>query len=128
MLEFAKLLSEAGMHMWASGLTKDGLRLLKAAEGILDRINYDEESHIRSGINTVIAVLNDNVGISQRREGLWRREKALHNRQAYQKRTAPKDFTQEDDILLYNAWADLACSYFQFHWYSKAERSGISAC
>ncbi|PVH88848.1 hypothetical protein DL98DRAFT_580399 [Cadophora sp. DSE1049] len=120
-LEFAMLLSNARIYMWAEGLTKEGLQLLQAAKGVLDKIKYKGESLTRSRINTVISVLNDNVGISQRQEGLRRRESALRDRQAYQKRTAPQDFTQEDDILLHNAWADLACSYLQLHRCEGAE-------
>ncbi|KAK4697613.1 hypothetical protein P7C71_g481, partial [Lecanoromycetidae sp. Uapishka_2] len=117
--KFAGLLSDAGINQWARGFTRDGLLLLKTAEQVLDTIHFDGSHVMRADINTIIALMYDNTGISTRAEGLGRREVALEIR-----KTQVEDVTHVSDVedtLLYNAWLDYAISLLQYNRYKEAE-------
>ena len=129
--EFASLLSDAGINQWARGFTRDGLLLLETAEQVLDAISsedfrsFDDSESMRADINTIIALMHDNTGISKRADGLKRRTIALDIRK---KRTANlAQITRVEETLLYNAWLDYAISLLQYNRYQEAEPI-LSSC
>ena len=119
-IEFAKLLSDAGINMWERGLAQDGLHLLRSAEQLLDRLHCDEKL-LRSNIHVVIALLVMSMGIEFRQESRDRMWQALQIREEYRKNTQPAQYTRNDAILLHNAWSDYGCALHQLHDYKAAE-------
>ena len=129
--KFASLLSDAGINQWARGFTRDGLLLLETAEQVLDEISSDasrsfvDSDIMRADINTIIALMHDNTGISTRAEGLKKRKIALDIRK---KRTESlTQVSRNEEILLYNAWLDYAISLLQYNRYQEAEPI-LSSC
>ncbi|KKY18839.1 putative transcriptional xre family [Diplodia seriata] len=124
-VDFAQLLYDAGMSMWDRSGTKDAIVLLQTAESILDQLDFDLNGRLRADVHCIFGLLNDNAGISQRAESLKRREKQLSIRQKYALSITSKNQTlpMDDDILLYNAKMDYACSLLQ--WTRFDEAAGI---
>lgn len=118
-IEFAQLLSDAGINQWERGVTREGLSLLRTAEEVLDSVAFDVNDVMRADIHTIIGLMYDNTGLSDRREARMRRQKALQIRQMQISQQAEP--RHDDEVLLYNAWMDLAISHLQFHDFSKAE-------
>lgn len=118
-IEFAQILSDAGMNQWERGVTREGLLLLRTAEEVLDSISFDTNAVMRADIHTIIACMYDNTGLSNRKESVLRREKALKIRETRCK-ASPKP-RRDDEVLLYNAHMDYAISLLQSHNYTDAE-------
>ena len=117
--KFAGLLSDAGINQWARGFTRDGLLLLTTAERVLDAVHNDVSSIMRAEINTMIALMHDNTGISTRAEGYRRRKVALDIRKESVENLS--QVAQVEEQLLYNAWLDYAISLLQYNKYQEAE-------
>jgi tetratricopeptide (TPR) repeat protein len=117
-LELAQLFYDAAFNCWERQSSQDGMLLLDTAERILDDLKYDQNARIRAHILAIGALVRDNIGISKKREGLMKREKALEIRQWIVDHIKPVSRT--DEILLYNAMSDLAESHLHNYDHSKA--------
>lgn len=118
-IDFAKLLSAAGVNQWEQGITKEGSELLCTAEEILESDSLDDSSVMRANIHCILGLMTDSIGITQRREGFDRRLKLLSIRQNFISES--KSCTRGEEILLYNAYTDLACSLIQYNDYKQVE-------
>lgn len=118
-IDFAQLLTDAGMDQFECGDTKQGLLLLKTAEKVLDTGSPDDAQVIRSDIHAMIAIMYDNTGITNRREALERRKIALSTRtKIFNEAKQP---TRKDQTLLYNSEMEYAISLLHYHRYRDAE-------
>ena len=120
-IEFALLLSDIGLNVWDRGLSDSAKSLLKAAEKVLDSIEWDENSKERSDIYVLLGILTDTVGISQRAEGLSYRQKAHDIRKRHYDSKQGKEISLEEDIRYHNTVTDLACSHQQYNRYAEIE-------
>jgi tetratricopeptide (TPR) repeat protein len=118
-VSFAQLLYDVGMNMWDRGLADDGQKVLTTAEEILDAVRIPQEHILRANINLVLSLFGEDVGISCRRETLQRRERALNIRQSLWDATPLDQRSHDDEVLIYAAIVDLACSYQQYNNYDK---------
>lgn len=119
-VKLARLLSDGGINLWERGMTNEGLRLLRSAETILDKLRC-EENQLRASIHIIIALLIQDHGlvfVKESRDRIW---KALQIRKDYMKQTQPSSYTRNDDILLHNAWSDFGCVLLQYGKYNEAE-------
>lgn len=116
----ARLLSDGGIDLWERGMTNAGLRLLRSAEAILDKLDYDEKQ-LRGNIHIIIALLIQDSGLSDVAESKDRIWEALKIRKEYWRQTPPELYTREDDILLHNAWSDYGCVLLQYNRHDEAE-------
>ena len=116
----AQLLSDGGINLWERGMTSEGLRLLRSAEVLLDRLSC-EEDRLRANIHIIIALLVQDDGLSHVAESMQRISKALQIRKDYRDQVSPGDYTRDDDILLHNAWSDYGCVLLQYDKYEEAE-------
>ncbi len=119
-VELARLLSDGGIDLWERGMTQEGLRLLRSAEAILNRLKCDEKQ-LRANIHIIIALLIQDSGLSHIAESKDRIWKALQIRQEHKRQTPPELYTRNDDILLHNAWSDYGCVLLQYNRYKEAE-------
>ena len=117
--DFVELLSDAGINQWERGVTRDGVLLLRTAEEVLSRLKFDDADLQKAKIDTTMALMSDNTGISTRAEGLERRREVLDIRQKHLK--TPSLAPQNDEILLYNAWMDYSISLLQYNRYKEAK-------
>jgi hypothetical protein len=103
-IDFAQLLSNAGMDQYERGIIDQGLLLLYTAEKVPD--SCSEPTHeayqvLRADINAMIALMYDDFGIEKRREMFERRELALKIRQkALEEAKVEK---RKFEILLFNS-------------------------
>ncbi|KAL8722293.1 MAG: hypothetical protein Q9225_001198 [Loekoesia sp. 1 TL-2023] len=116
----ARLLSDGGINLWERGMTSEGLRLLKSAETVLDRLDKDDPQ-LRANINVIINLLIQDQGLSHIAESKARSWRALEIRLDYARQTKPENYTRNDDILLHNAWSDYGCVLLQYNKYEEAE-------
>ena len=123
--DFVELLSDAGINQWERGITRDGLLLLRTAEGVLSKLDFEGADLQKAKIDIIIALMADNTGISQRAEGLERRRDALEIRRKHHKAHSP--LGRNDDILLHNSWMDYSISLLQYNRYKEA-RPIIESC
>ena len=119
-IEIARLLSDGGINLWERGMTHEGLRLLKSAEAILDRL-HDDDTLLRANIHVIINLLIQDYGLSHIAESERRSRKALAIRTDHRERTKPEDYTRNDDILLHNAQSDYGCVLLQYNRFKEAE-------
>lgn len=119
-VEVARLLSDGGINLWERGMTNEGLRLLRSAEDILDRLKCDEKQ-LRGNIHIIIALLIQDYGFSSIAESKDRIWKALQIRKDYFSQTRPDLYTRDDDILLHNALSDYGCVLLQYNKHNEAE-------
>ena len=117
--KFVQLLADAGINQWEQGITRGGLLLLRTAQDVLESLTFDGAELIKADIFTIIALMYDNTGSSNRAEGLERRQKALEIRTAHVKKLTHYDRTQE--TLEYNSRLDVSISLLQFNRYKEAE-------
>ena len=115
-IETAQLLSDGGIDLWERGMTSEGLRLLKSAEAILDRLDTDNPP-LRANIDVIINLLIQDYGISHFAESKMRIQRALDIRRHFK----PEKYTRNDDILLHNAWSDYGCVLLQYNQYKAAQ-------
>ena len=116
----ARLLSDGGINLWERGMTIEGLRLLRSAEALLDKLACGEDQ-LRANIHIIIALLIQDDGLANIAESKERISKALQTRRGYRDQTPPELYTRNDDILLHNAWSDYGCVLLQYNKYEEAE-------
>ena len=122
-LLFAELLADVGgMNLYDRGFSRDAQTLLKAAESILDDLGYPENSRIRGDILIVSGLATDHIGITERLQGLEKRLRAMEVRQNCFSQISADKVTVDDEILLYNSFTDLACSYQQLNRFDEVEK------
>ncbi len=119
-VKLARLFSDGGINLWERGMTSEGLRLLKSAEAILDRLENDE-SHLKANIHVIINLLIQDFGLSHIAESKNRIRKALKIRLNFLVQCTPQLYTRTDAILLHNAWSDYGCVLLQYNEYQRAE-------
>ena len=119
-VKIARLLSDGGINLWERGMTSEGLRLLRSAEAILDKLDYDE-MQLRANIHIIIALLIQDYGFTHFAESKDRIWTALGIRKDYKDKTHHNLYTREHDILLHNAWSDYGCVLLQSNKYKEAE-------
>lgn len=118
-IDFAQLLTDAGMDQFERGITKEGLLLLKTAEDVLQASSPEDHQVMRADIHAMIAILYDNTGISKRQEALDRRETALAlRRKVFDEAATPQ---RKDEILVYNSEMEYAMALLHFNRYQQAE-------
>ena len=121
-LLFAELLADiGGMNLYDRGFVKDAQTLLRTAETTLDKLHHPKDSRIRGDILIVLGLMTDHVGITQRLEGLDTRLRAMEIRQNCFSQIPADEVTTDDEILLYNSYTDLACSYQQLNRFDEVE-------
>ena len=109
-LRFIELLADVGgMELYDRGVISDAKTLLKTAEKTLDYFPESSDK-LRGNILTSLGLCTDTGGISERSEGLEKRQAALNVRHKVFAKIPRYDVTINDEIMLYNAEADLACS------------------
>ena len=122
-LLFAELLVDVGgMNLYDRGFPRDAQTLLTAAESTLDELQYPENSRIRGDILIVLGLTTDHVGITERLRGLDKRLRAMEVRQKCFSQIPADKVTIDDEILLYNSFTDLACSYQQLNRFAEVEK------
>lgn len=119
-IRLAELFRDSGVHLWQRGLINDALRLLNSAEIILDQLDL-EEDQLRADIHTASSLLIEHFGISHRAESKDRLAKIITIRKKLVDRADPELHSREDDVLLYNAYADYGNALLQFNNYKEAE-------
>lgn len=119
-VKVARLLSDGGINLWERGMTSEGLRLLRSAEAILDKLDYGEEQ-LRANIHIIIALLIQDYGFTHFAESKTRIWDALSIRKNYKSQIDPDLYTRDQDILLHNAWSDYGCVLLQYNDYKEAE-------
>ena len=119
--KLGQLLSDGGINLWERGMTNEGLRLLRSAETILDKLDSDE-SQLRANIHIIIALLLQDDGITQFAESKERIWKALQIRKDHANQTKLEEYTRVQDILLHNAWSDYGCVLLQYNRFEEAEQ------
>lgn len=117
--DFAQLLSDAGMDQFERGITHEGLLLTRTAEEVLDACSPHDHQVMRADIHAMIAIMYDNTGIGERKEGLKRRKIALDIRKKiFEAADTPR---RQDEMLLYNSWMEYAISLLHYHRFEDAE-------
>ncbi|KAL8834257.1 MAG: hypothetical protein Q9170_003844 [Blastenia crenularia] len=119
-IKMARLMSDGGINLWERGMTGEGLRLLKSAETVLDKLEV-QDTQLRANINVVINLLIQDYGLTHIAESEQRSRKALDIRLEYREQTGIEDYTRNDDILLHNAWSDYGCVLLQYNKFEEAE-------
>lgn len=118
-IDFAQLLTDAGMDQFERGITKEGLLLLKTAEDVLQAGSPEDHQIMLADIHAMIAILYDNTGITQRQEAFDRRKTALAIRKkVFEQATTPQ---RKDEILLYNSEMEYAMALLHYHRFQEAE-------
>ena len=120
-LGLAELFSDVGFNVSERGMSGDGQRILETAETVLDEMQFDPDSPLRANIHLILALILDNVGITQRRQTLERRQAAFNIRTKMLNAIEPAKRTTEDEILYYNALNDLSCSYQDYNRFDEIE-------
>lgn len=115
-LLFPELLTDVGgMNMYDRGFTAKAQVLLKKAEETLDVLKSPLNTTLRGNVLTLLGLCTDTLGISERANGLKVRQRGLEVRKKYFATVDRKDREREDEILLFNAETDLACSLQQLN-------------
>ena len=104
---------DLGTYMWHAGLMNDGAEALGTAEEILDDRGASTTEGLRSDILANLGALSGFSGVSERRESMKRREKALRIRETKIEETSETRLTREDYIRRMNSESDLAFGYLQ---------------
>lgn len=121
-IQLARLLIDVGnMDLYDNGRIADALSILELAEAILDRLGAPENNDCRGHILTVRGLCYDELGISKRHEGLRIRERCRSVRQQCFAQIPPDKADQEDEILLFNALTDYACSLQHANRFAEVE-------
>ncbi|EXF76699.1 hypothetical protein CFIO01_03510 [Colletotrichum fioriniae PJ7] len=120
-IELAELFKDGGVFLWQRFLRNDAMRLLLAAERILDQLetNHDE---LRAEIHVTMNLLLQYLGISRRKEISERSKKILDfNQNRAKQLEASGKLTDVDRIRVINAFADYANSLLQGNDFKAAE-------
>ena len=119
-LDFAQVLADIGIFMWNVGLLKDGMAALETAEDVVKDLNLDRESPLMSDIDVPLGIMCDFIGVSRRKEALFRRERALDIRARVYGAIPRNDRTVMDRIRLFNVDADMGCAFLQQERFGEA--------
>ncbi|KAK1456501.1 hypothetical protein CCUS01_09948 [Colletotrichum cuscutae] len=120
-VELAELFKDGGVFLWQRFLRNDAMRLLLAAERILDQLetNHDE---LRAEIHVTMNLLLQYLGISRRKEISERAKKILDfNQNRARQLEASGKLSDVDRIRVINAFADYANSLLQGNDFKAAE-------
>ncbi|KAK1713702.1 hypothetical protein BDP67DRAFT_565780 [Colletotrichum lupini] len=120
-IELAELFKDGGVFLWQRLLRSDAMRLLLAAERILDQLetNHDE---LRNEIHVTMNHLLQYLGISRRKEISERAKKILDfNQNRARQLEASGKLSDVDRIRVINAFADYANSLLQGNDFKAAE-------
>ncbi|KAK1640061.1 hypothetical protein BDP81DRAFT_311482 [Colletotrichum phormii] len=120
-IELAELFKDGGVFLWQRFLRNDAMRLLLAAERILDQLetNHDE---LRAEIHVTMNLLLQYLGISRRKEISERSKKILEfNQNRARQLEALGKLTDVDRIRVINAFADYANSLLQGNDFKAAD-------
>ncbi|KAG7052717.1 nb-arc domain containing protein [Colletotrichum scovillei] len=120
-IELAELFKDGGVFLWQRFLRNDAMRLLLAAERILDQLetNHDE---LRAEIHVTMNLLLQYLGISRRKEISERAKKILDfNQNRARQLEASGKLSDVDRIRVINAFADYANSLLQGNDFKAAE-------
>ena len=112
-LDFAQVLANIGISLWNVGLLKDGVAALETAEGVFKDLNRDKDDPLMSDIDVPLGIIYDFIGVSRRKEALFRRERALEIRTREYDAISKNDRTIINKIRLFNVEADLGCALLQ---------------
>jgi hypothetical protein len=116
----AELFKDGGVLLWQRYIHGDALKLLRAAENILDKLGCTEDN-LRAEINITINLLLQYFGISHRKESRDRLSRILEYKKNMIAKKDPKDVTREEEMMLNDAYADYGNSLLQFNDYVAAE-------
>ncbi|OHE93061.1 hypothetical protein CORC01_11618 [Colletotrichum orchidophilum] len=120
-IELAELFKDGGVLLWQRFLRNDAMRLLLAAERILDQLetNHDE---LRAEIHVTLNLLLQYLGISRRKEISERSKKILEfNQDRARQLEISGKLSDVDRIRVINAFADYANSLLQCNDFKAAE-------
>lgn len=118
--DLAHLFSDGGINLWERGLTIEGLELMRAAEAMLTQLGSTDD-WLRADIHVIISLLLQDSGLEHVAECKDRIENALNTRiKEAPIRVAKSGYSRNDEILLYNAYADYACVLLQFSDFKQA--------
>lgn len=117
---FAQLLYDGSFYAWERDhLGLEGIRLLTAAEDLLNRNGSSTEGRLRANIHCIMGLLFDNIGISKRAQGMERRRECLRiRRKIYEQAETPNSL---DELLLFNAANDYGFALLQADRFAEAE-------
>ncbi|KAH7000615.1 hypothetical protein EDB80DRAFT_114451 [Ilyonectria destructans] len=118
--EFADLICDAGYYMWDRNLGWEGIPILETAEKIC---LLDENRHLRrlrANIGVAIGSLLNTIGISELHRALSIFDNILALRQEHNAEL-PLPHSQEDQLLLSNAWNDKGWMCLESEDYEAAE-------
>lgn len=120
-VDFAHILSDMGTYMWHAGLVDDGSEALQTALHILDERGVQEIDPLRGDILCNLGILSGFAGVSQRKEGMDRRVKALKIRKEVHDDLPKKKMTRTDEIRLYIAESNVAFGHLQEEEFEQVE-------
>ena len=116
------MLANIGIYMWHVGLLKDGMATLETAEEVLKDLDLDKDHPLMSEIDVPLGIICDFVGVSRRKEALFRRKRALDIRTKEYDTIPKNDRTITDKIRLFNVEADMGCALLQQERFVEAEK------
>lgn len=119
--DFAQVLADIGNYLRTAGLMVEAESMLRAAEEILVGLGKNHD-HLMSDIDLLIGVVDDMTGISRRTDSLYRHKRALEIRKTYHSKIQKDRLRVEDHIRLWNAHADLGCTYLGDERCGEAEK------
>lgn len=131
-IQLARLFYDAGFHTWEqwNPTTKDGIIFLETAETILRDSNYDIEGKLYADIHSIMSMLLDQIGISQRTAVVTRRTKATAIRKKVldleieKHRLDPAALVDPvTELLYYNAVNDEGRSCLQSNLFEEAGKA-----
>lgn len=121
-LDLANVMIDIGTYMWRTGQYKQTEDMLDTAERILEREGLPEEHVLYSDIDDILGVICDRGGALYRQDAFRRRLRALSIREKAFAVIPPGEVTLDDKIRLYNAHANLACTYIQDENFDEANK------
>lgn len=120
-VDFAHIMSDMGTYIWHVGLVDDGSEALETTEHILDERRVGEIEPLRGDVFGNLGILSGFAGVSQRKEGMNRRLKALKVRKEVHEDIPKKNVTRNDEIRLYIAESDVAFGHLQDEKFEEVE-------
>ena len=115
-LRFAELLADVGgINMYDHGLVKDARTLLRTALQTLEDLGHPTNTRVWGDIIIMLGLFTDIQGITQRAEGMNLRRRSVETRENWFGQIPVSQIDRDDEVLLHNAYADLACSFQQLN-------------
>lgn len=118
--EFAELLCDAGYYMWDRNLGWEGIRILETVDKICLMEEKQHLRRLRANIGVAIGSLLNTIGISRLPQALQLFDTILALRQEHNAEL-PQPHSQEDQLLLSNAWNDKGWMCMESEDYLAAE-------